>query len=186
MMKRILALLLAIGLLLSGCGGNAPTSDTSPRITPAKIDRLFEENLYCVRKLFVLGTLPYADDPVQGEHVYPVISDRFSSYAALEEYLHTVYIDTEVARLLDVDGEPIYMEIDGKLCVDTHRIGGKAYAVDWDGHTIEITEITEKGCSFTVIGKYVDENEDVDPAPYRAEGRASYENGKLLLDEMII
>lgn len=185
-MKRITALLLAMALLLCGCGGKPATSDTTPRITPAKIDRLFEENLYCVRKLFVLGTLPYADDPVQGEHVYPVISERFSTYAQLEEYLHTVYTTAEVARLLDVSGEPIYMEIDGKLCVDTHRIGGKAYSVDWSGHTIEIIERDENGCSFVVIGKYIEENADVDPAPYRAEGRASFENGKLLLEEMII
>lgn len=185
-MKKILALILAIGLLLSGCGGNTATSDTAPRITPAKIDRLFEENLYCVRKLFVLGTLPYAGEPVQGEHIYPVISERFETYAELEEYLHTVYTAAEVARLLDVGGEPIYMEIDGKLCVDTHRIGGKAYAVDWDNHTIEITETTENGCTFTVVGKYIEENSDVDPAPYHAEGRASFENGKLLLDEMIV
>ncbi len=185
-MKRILALLLAMALLLCGCGGKPATSDTTPRITPAKIDRLFEENLYCVRKLFVLGTLPYAGDPVQGEHIYPVISERFETYAELEEYLHTVYTDAEVARLLDVGGEPIYTEVDGKLCVDTHRIGGKAYAIDWSGHTIEITEHDNNGCTFVVIGKYIEENADVDPAEYRAEGRASFEDGKLLLEEMIV
>ena len=185
-MRKILALLLAISLLLGGCSTAAPASDATPKITPAKIDRLFEENLYCVRYLFVLGTLPYADDPVQGEHVYPVISDRFRSYAALEEYLHTVYTADEVRRLLDADGEPIYMEVDGVLCVDTHRIGGKAYSVDWNGHTIEIVSRDDNGCDFTAIGKYIEPNADVDPAQYRAEGRAEYENGRLLLTEMII
>ncbi len=185
-MKRILVLLLTIALLACGCG--ASDGGDTASITTAQLDQLFEENLYCVRKLFVLGTLPYADDPVQGEHIYPVISDRFSTYAALEDYLHTVYTDAEVARLLDVDGEPIYTEVDGKLCVDTHRIGGKPYTVDWDGHTIEITARDERGCSFVVIGKYVDEHTDADtePAQYRAEGRAVYEDGTLLLEEMII
>ncbi len=185
-MKKLLAMMLAIGILLSGCGAAAPTSDVAPKITPAKIDRLFEENLYCVKYLFVLGTLPYADDPVQGEHIYPVVSDRFRSYAALEEYLHTVYTTDEVARLLDADGAPIYTEVDGVLCVNTHRIGGKPYAVDWNGHSIEITERDNNGCTFTAVGKYIEANADVDPAPYRAEGRAVYENGELLLSEMII
>ncbi len=185
-MKRVLALLMAMVLLTCGCG--ASEGGDTAAITPAQLDHLFEENLYCVRKLFVLGTLPYADDPVQGEHIYPVISDRFSTYAALENYLHTVYTDAEVARLLDADGEPIYTEVDGKLCVDTHRIGGKAYAVDWDGHSIEITARDENGCTFVVIGKYIDEHADADaePAQYHAEGRATFEDGALLLEEMII
>lgn len=186
-MKKLIALVLALALLIGGCGGGKTESDgTTPNITPAKIDRLFEENLYCVKYLFVLTTLPYADDPVQGDNVYPVMSDRFASYAALEEYLHTVYTDAEVARILDKDGDPIYTEVDGKLCVNTKRIGGKPYPVDWNGHSIEIVSRDENGCTFNAVGKYVDDSADLDPAPYLAEGRAVYENGRLLLSEMII
>ncbi len=187
-MKKLIALTLALALLIGGCGGGGVTSgdSTAPHITPAKIDRLFEENLYCVKYLFVLSTLPYADDPVQGENIYPVMSDRFDSYASLEAYLRTVYTDAEVARLLDKDGDPIYTEVDGKLCVNTKRIGGKPYPVDWNGHSIEIDSRDENGCTFTAVGKYIDDSADVGPAPYRAEGRAVYENGRLLLSEMII
>ena len=57
----------------------------------SEIRRLVDENLYCMRDVFVLGMLPTEDTPIEGEWIYPVKEDVFKDYAEFDAYVRSVY-----------------------------------------------------------------------------------------------
>lgn len=193
-MKRLLAILLMVAVLslgLCACGDSQPANTSLPEgsaysaVTTKALDALFNENLYCLQRILVLGTLPYATEPIDGGHLFPVQHDRFQTYAQLKEYLGTVYTADTVAALLDNKGMPVYTEVDGQLCVNTYHTGGKAYYVNWSKRKIVIDKIDDTGCHFTVTGAVVMPGGSTDSETYTATGTAVYENDRLLLTGLI-
>lgn len=187
-MKKCLCLFLLLAVLLCSCGGTADSSSVPvlANVSTGQLSDLFEENLDCVENLLVLGALPHGNEPVQDGHVYPVKSVEYRSYAELQAYLQTVYTAAETTRLLEGDGKPLYLEVDGVLCVDVYRIGGKDYDVDWKDFTVTIDETDDKGCRFTVTGHQpAGDPEQTEPSPYSVSGSAVYENGRLVLEKIL-
>lgn len=195
-MKRLLALTLFLIMCLCACGkshtalmktGSTPVSDgvLVPAPTVKQLSNLFNENLYCMNRLLTLGSLPTGSTPIQGDHVYPVESDRFQTYAQLKEYLHTVYTAEATELLLDNNGMPVYLDVDGKLCVDTYHVGGKGYFVDWTGYKLTIADVQGSTCHFTVSGTLTDPADEPTPEPYTANGTAVYEDGRWVLTGMV-
>lgn len=186
-MKKCLCMLLLLALVLCSCGGNGDSGSSAPPIadvTVRQLRDLFEDNLYCVENLLVLGALPHDSEAVRDGHIYPVKSVDFRSYAALRAHLETVYTAAETTRLLEGNGKPLYLEVDGVFCVDIHRIGGKDYTVNWEDLTVTIDGTDDKGCHFTATGHQPGED-PTQPTPYAVSGTAVYENGRLVLEKIL-
>ncbi len=193
MCKRLLIffiiLVMVIGLCACG-GGKAGTAslpaDPYGAVTEKELESLFSKNLYCMQRLLRLGTLPYSGEAVKDGHIYPVQDERFQTYAALKDYLCTVYTEATATALLENNGMPVYVEIEGRLCVDTYRAGGRGYYIDWTDRQITIDSTDETGCHFTVTGKDNAPSDEHKSKAYEAAGTAVYENGRLVLTAMIV
>ena len=184
-MKRLLAICLIGILLLTGCGGGSDTSNTPDlaAVTVSELEDLFEDNLDCVKNILVLGALPHNATPVRDGHIYPVTNTRYHSYQELQNYLLTIYTAAETTRLLEGGGNPLYLEVDGVLCVDVYRIGGKQYTVDWEDYTLVVDGYDDTVCRFTVTGRKP--TTDGQTEPYAVSGTAVYENGRLVLEKIL-
>lgn len=162
----------------------APVSSVSED----ELRALMEENLFCMRYVFTLGTLPHGDDPVQGESVYKVEDERFQTFADLEEYVRSVYC-TETADMYlynyPYEGEPLYFDVDGQLCLDINRAGSKGYYVDWTDFGLTITSANDTVCEFTVTGLAEEPAAEPTYTEYTVNARAVCEDGKWVLEKMI-
>lgn len=162
---RLFALLAAailLAALLAGCGGaEKPASEpesseeSGPVYTGMEkvIRDLMTKNVDVFKNILGSGNLGYTGDPVQGAYIYKVSSLRFSRYSALVAYLNSIYTEQKVEELLNPDGQPVYLDVSGTLCVDITKVGSKGYYVDWDNYTVEITEQTDTTCKFTLHTK---------------------------------
>lgn len=156
-------------------------------ITEEHLGKLFDENLYCMRSVFDLGSLPYGDEPVQGNNIYKVNSG-FASYDEFESYVRSVYCEAEADRLLyntPYEGDPKYLNVDGELCINQDLEGGKGYYVDWNNYELEIISSDETACEFTVKGILEEPAETVVQEDYIVHGKAVKENGKWVLEKML-
>lgn len=156
-------------------------------VSEEELRTLMEQNLDCMRYIFSLGTLAYSGDPVQGDSVYKV-DDRFSTFAELEEYVRGVYCREEADRLLynyPYEGEPLYFDVDGALCIDANRAGAKGYYVDWTDFGLTINSADDTMCEFTVTGLMEEPAEEPVYVEYKADARAVCEDGKWVLEKMI-
>lgn len=161
----------------------APVSSVSEE----ELRALMEENLFCMRCVFTLDTLPRGDI-IQGESVYKVDDDRFQTLADLEEYVRGVYCREEADRLLynyPYEGEPLYFDVDGALCIDMDRAGAKGYYVDWTDFGLTVSSADDTMCEFTVTGLVEEPAEEPVYVEYKADARALCEDGRWVLEKMI-
>lgn len=161
----------------------APVSSVSEE----ELRALMEENLFCMRCVFTLDTLPRGDI-IQGGSVYKVDDDRFQTFADLEEYVRGVYCREEADRLLynyPYEGEPLYFDVDGALCIDTDRAGAKGYYVDWTDFGLTVSSADDTMCEFTVTGLVEEPAEEPVYVEYKADARALCEDGRWVLEKMI-
>lgn len=99
--------------------------------------------------------------------------------------LMKVILQTMLLYDYPYENEPKYVNIDGKLCVNTVLDGSKRYYVDWTDCKIEIKEADENKCAFSVTGKIEEPSDNPAKEDYTVESTAELENGKWLLTEMI-
>lgn len=162
----------------------APVSTVSEE----ELRTLMEENLYCMRYVFTLGTLPYGESPIQGENIYKVEDERFATFADLEEYVRGVYCKETADMYLynyPYEGEPLYIDIDGQLCIDIYRAGAKGYYVDWTDFGLTITSADDSVCEFTVTGLAEEPADEPTFTEYTVNAKAVCEDGKWVLEKMI-
>lgn len=162
----------------------APVSTVSEE----ELRALMEENLYCMRNIFTLGTLPYGESPIQGENIYKVEDERFATFADLEEYVRGVYCKETADMYLynyPYEGEPLYFDVDGQLCIDINRAGTKGYYVDWTDFGLDITSADESVCEFTVTGLAEEPADEPTFTEYTVNAKAVCEDGKWVLEKMI-
>lgn len=171
----------------------AALMDSEPEATDVTIQEsdiraLMKENLRCMNEIFVLGTLPHVGEPIQGEYIYQVNPSSFENYAAFEAYVRSVY-STKTADMYLKDyptkGDPLYLNIDGKLCVNTIKGGAKGYYVDWSNYTVNINSCENGQCAFTLNAKVAYPAEKEIWEIYTVQGNAVYENGRWLLTSML-
>lgn len=164
------------------------TDATDASVTETEIRALVDENLNCMRDIFVLGMLPTEDAPIQGEWIYQVKEDIFRDYAEFESYVRSVYCkETADMYLYDYpyEGEPKYVNIDGKLCANKYLDGGRGYYVDWTDYALTIESVKDGRCQFTVTCLVEWPAENPVAEEYPVSGEAIYENGRWLLTEML-
>lgn len=162
----------------------APVSTVSEE----ELRALMEENLYCMRNIFTLGTLPYGESPVQGENIYKVEDQRFAAFADLEEYVRGVYCKETADMYLynyPYEGEPLYFDVDGQLCIDINRAGAKGYYVDWTDFGLDIISADDSVCEFTVTGLAEEPADEPTFTEYTVNAKAVCEDGRWVLEKMI-
>lgn len=162
----------------------APVSTVSEE----ELRALMEENLYCMRYVFTLGTLPYGESPIQGENIYKVEDERFATFADLEEYVRSVYCKETADMYLynyPYEGEPLYFDVDGQLCIDINRAGAKGYYVDWTDFGLDITSADDSVCEFTVTGLAEKPADEPTFTEYTVNAKAVCEDGRWVLEKMI-
>lgn len=165
------------------------TEAQSASIDEAVIRSLFDENIYCLRNLFGATSLYPVGDPVRDDHIYKADTDRFSDYAEFESYIRSVFCTNEAERLLyntPYEGQPMYLNIDGMLCVDTYLAGAKGYYVDWSDYKLEIVSADDSRCEFIVTGQIEEPAEVPVKEDYPVNGAAVYENGGWRLEKLVL
>lgn len=154
----------------------------------AIIRNLVDENTYCLRNLYGATSLYPVGDPVQDDHIYKADTDRFADYAEFESYIRSVFCTKEAERLLfnsPYEGQPMYLNIDGMLCVDTYLAGAKGYYVDWSDYRVEIVSADDSRCEFIVTGQIEEPAEIPVKEDYPVNAAAVYENGGWRLEKLI-
>ena len=152
------------------------------------IRALIEENTYCMMDVFMLNNLPIKGEPQDGVYVYEVDDAKFPTYQAFEDYIKSVYVNTEAVRLLNdypQEAEPLYIDVDGKLYIDTLKSGGVGYYVSWDDYTVEIKASTDTTCNFVIHTVITEPGDEPVEEAYDVEGSMTLENGVWLLDKML-
>ena len=161
------------------------------KITQEKLEQLVSDNFYCMKYVFVLGTLPYEEltCTVGEDSLRKVTSEKFPDYKSLEDYTRSVYCKDEADRLLynyPYDGVQKYIDRDGELYTDINYDGGKGYYVDTENYNVVITDDSKDGeCLFTVETTIEEPAENPTKEAYNIEGTAVYENGNWVLKSMI-
>ena len=154
----------------------------------AIIRNLVDENTYCLRNLYGATSLYPVGDPVQDDHIYKADTDRFADYAEFESYIRSVFCTKEAERLLfnsPYEGQPMYLNIDGMLCVDTYLAGAKGYYVDWSDYRVEIVSADSGRCEFIVTGQIEEPAEFPVKEDYPINGAVVFENGGWHLEKLI-
>lgn len=120
-----------------------------------EITELFDKNLQCL-ELYRTNPLPTVTEPLfEGEEqiICEVSSDKFSSYDELVDYVNSTYTYGTAQMYLNdfpYEGNQLYLEYDGKLCMNTYYASGSGYFVDWSGYSLEIVSADDTSCQFNV------------------------------------
>lgn len=165
------------------------TEAQSASIDEAVIRSLFDENIYCLRNLYGATSLYPVGDPVRDDHIYKADTDRFSDYAEFDSYIRSVFCTNEAERLLyntPYEGQPMYVNVDGMLCVDTYLAGAKGYYVDWSDYRLEIVSADDSRCEFIVTGQIEEPAEVPVKEDYPVNGAVVYENGGWRLEKLVL
>lgn len=150
------------------------------------IRTLADQSIYCMQHVIGLSALPTQGVPIR-DNIYQVDESKFKDYAAFEKYIRSIYCKTEADRLLyntPYEGQPEYLNIDGKLCVNMDRVGAKGYYVDWSKYEIKITNSSAAACEFTLTAAVEWPAENPKKESYPVKASAVYENGKWVLQKM--
>lgn len=164
------------------------TQAQSAEFDEAIIRNLVDENTYCLRNLYGATSLYPVGDPVQDDHIYKADTDRFADYAEFESYVRSVFCTNEADRLLynsPYEGQPMYVNVDGMLCVDTYLAGAKGYYVDWSDYRVEIISADDNRCEFIVTAQIEEPAEVPVKEDYPVNGAVVYENGGWRLEKLL-
>lgn len=165
-----------------------PTQSQQEAMMEATIRGLMTENLNCMYNIFDLNSLPIQGEMKEGEWIYPVDESQFASYAAFEDYIRSVFCQETADLYLKnypQEGNPRYLNKDGKLYINKQFDGGKGYYVDWSNYTVSIDSISDTTCEFTVTGSVEWPADKPVKEDYPVKGSVVLENGKWLLSKMI-
>lgn len=171
-MKRLTALILCLIFALAGCAQNSdiketPTdsSETAETTVPGFenyvgdgqleiIRTLISANAYFVTDVFFAKRLPVDESAAfekNGVKYAPVKSDKFKSYADLEESVYSIY-PPEVARLV-MTNPVVYADIDGAFCMNLDYKADLDYQYDWTDFGLEVSQASNDKCVLTVTVK---------------------------------
>jgi len=180
-----------------------PTESTATPLSGAALQTylqaLLERNVDIVWHYFIFDTLATTfdgtNDPlstIDGDW-YPVISDKFSSFAQFHEYVASTYTQVETDTLFGPwqMGQALYKDVDGTFCSNANLGSGVITYVSWDGFTFtyELTSDTTISIDATVHEYLGEEGATPTVGPstklIQVHGTATLENGLWLLDHMM-
>ncbi len=163
---------------------NAEISDTA---IETAIKETFDRNVKCMVDIFKVKTLEYDQTPIKDTYCV-VKSDEFKTFDELKNYVEKTYTGDLAKNILENQGDtgkPLYLDVDGKLCIDSSLVAGRGYNVSWDNYTLETTKVSDTEYKYKATASYTEPGEDVTPEPYVKEGTVVLENGNWLLKETV-
>ena len=130
----------------------------------AVLSELVSKNYFCISTLFYYGNLEYRTEDTNSEIGY-VNSKQFPNLESLQTYLQSVYVDTEVERLLYTyfEERPLYFEIDNRLAVHISQVSGVGMARPWKDFVVNEPDVMADKCSFSVTVSYEEDENCDDP-----------------------
>lgn len=166
------------------------SDEAVPELDEAAMRALIKENINCNLNIFANGNLM----PVDGEYdeatenLVQVDPSEFADWDSFEAYVRSVYVEKTADMYLynyPLEGQPRYVNQDGKLYLNLTLCGGKGYYVDWTDYQIEVTSSTDKRVEVKLTATVEWPADEPVKEPYEANGAFVYENGKWLLEDMI-
>lgn len=145
---------------------------------------LIENNMFCYLWVFGVETLPTTTEVTYEEnknnYLYEINPTMFASYQEFEEYIYSIYDTDEAKRLLNYpdSAHPMYVNVDGKLCIDYRYRVVEESTVDWYNYEYVIFDEDENHCRFKLY-TYKDDKD------YEVVGEAISRNGDWVLTNMI-
>lgn len=170
MRKRISILSILLLFLLAGCSQLSQEEETtlpegiqSPLQNEQSEDEMqvilqqLVNNNSFVRQIFMVSSLSMDEKaPVAGtENSFYVNDSRFTTYAALTQFLNDTYVDITASELLHMHpanaDKPLYFDQDGRLCVNKNLVQNGPAETGWSGYTIKLERSTAASCHFQVL-----------------------------------
>lgn len=154
----------------------------------SQMTMLFDENLKCLG-YFRNELLPMEDEPfytAENMTLHEIVSDEFAGYDEFRDYVYSVYTDETADMYLNsfpYEGNSLYMEYEGKFCVNTSAVGNRGYFVDWSDYSFEYVSSDSSECIFKVTAA-IQEPGDLPPEDYTLTCRAVMEDDGWRLEEM--
>ncbi|WP_105616366.1 hypothetical protein [Vallitalea okinawensis] len=155
-----------------------------------EVNKLIKRNAEAI-DIFKTSTLIFDPELPDSDGVkltgpeYPVISNRFKSFEDLETFLYSTYVKEYADHMLytwEQGNEPLYLNVDGQLYIDSTYAGARGYYVDWNNYTIEISNISENQVDVKIFLV------NYDPGSYdylTIEVKLIKQSGEWLLEEMV-
>jgi len=142
---------------------------------------LIDRNKTAFFEIFGLSMLnmKIPESGVGTETIFPVVDERFTTFAQLEEYVNSTYARSEADALL---GNGRYLNMNGNLYGDISKDGGMGYYVDWESYRLEVRDITDRSATLMIY--------TIDDSPAGKEDititvKMVKENGLWLLEQMV-
>lgn len=160
--------------------GDAVTIDESI------INDLMANNRVCI-DMFKTGLVEYSEEAADGEMLYKLINSSFGSFSDLEALVYDTYTRETGDMLLyntPYEGQSIYKDYEGALCVDLAVLAPKGYFVDWNDCKVQIDSCTADRCEFTVTGQITEPGAEASE-DYVKQGVCVLDNGEWLLENII-
>lgn len=100
---------------------------------------LLERNKIIFFEIYGLSMLEtdIPEDRSNEEVFFPVIDQRFTTYAELEGFIKSTYVQSVAESLL---GNGRYVDVEGKLYADISKDTGGGYYVDWENYSFQIVQ----------------------------------------------
>lgn len=146
-MKRILASVICIMILLSGCAAKTPDVLDANYVGEGQMTvlrYLINSNAFIVEDIFVENSLPTEsgkDITNENGTFAPVVSDSVGSYAELKSILESTYTKEAAYKILSESDR--YTEIDGKLYFNTKYANSEAEDYDWSNPEIKVISVDD-------------------------------------------
>jgi len=123
-----------------------------------------------------------------------VESDKFASFATFHNYVASTYTQALTDQLFgpwQMD-EALYKDVNGVFCSNADLGAGAVTDVSWDGYTFTFEQISDTEISIDVtVTLYTgddgeDQTGDYQSEPFHVHGTATLENGRWLLEHMMV
>ena len=138
-MKKLLATLFALSLVfcLCACAGNDNSADD--KATANEIKAVVKNAVRCTTEIFEVRTLAFEENALKDDY-HIVTDDQFKTYADLEAFVKSTYVDSVAEQILKGEGvsRTVYLDVDGKLCIDVSTILPRGYFVNWDNYSVTV------------------------------------------------
>lgn len=145
-MKRIIAAVICIALLLTGCSFKPDTLDANyvgeGQMTVLRY--LINSNAFLVEDIFVENHLPTEtgkDITNENGTFSPVVSNEIGTYDELRAALEATYTKEAADKILSESDR--YTEIDGKLYFNTKYSESDAEDYDWNETDIKVISVAD-------------------------------------------
>lgn len=148
--------------------------DTESRLTEGQIRKIFDNNLTIVLSYYQNPRLTFDIDQ-EATGIYPIEDSAFASYADFETLIKNTYTD-DAAKILLQDGYPsegkvLFLEQDGKLCINLDNELPRGYFIDWSDYTITGIRQENDTITFTATGAVTEPGDNVDKEAHPVEAK---------------